>query len=185
VAVTYKCLLKKLTITLERLSKEWNSPIYAFFKRTPSIEYVKERRVHVFECSAKHCKGKGNGRMVRRYLDKTDAKSTGNLRKHAKVCWGLETVAAADETRNVDAARGALKKVKDGSITEAFERVGKGKVTYSQRQHTTIQSRCVCVPRTRRLAPELIILNTVPNLSVGLLRASDLFRLSTIVDFGL
>jgi hypothetical protein len=124
--------------------------------------------------------------MVRRYLDKTDAKSTGNLRKHAKVCWGLETVAAADETRNVDAARGALKTVKDGSITEAFERVGKGKVTYSQRQHTTTQSRCVCVPHSpRRLGPELIFLNTVLNLSVGLLRASDLFILSMIVDFNL
>jgi hypothetical protein len=124
--------------------------------------------------------------MVRRYLDKTDAKSTGNLRKHAKVCWGLETVAAADETRNVDAARGALKTVKDGSITEAFERVGKGKVTYSQRQHTTTQSRCVCVPcNLRRLGLELIILNTVPNSSVGLLRANDPFKLSVIVDFNL
>jgi hypothetical protein len=79
--------------------------------------------------------------MVRRYLDTSDAKSTGNLRKHARICWGAETVAAADETRNVDAAREALKRVKDGSITEAFERIGKKKVTYSHRQHTTTQSR--------------------------------------------
>ena len=131
----------KLTVTLDRLSKEWNSPIYVFFKPTPSIEYIKDRRVHVFECSAKHCKGKGNGRFVHHYLDTSDAKSTGNLRKHAKICWGVETVAAADETRNVNDAREALKKVKDGSITEAFERVGKGKVTYSHRQHTTTQAR--------------------------------------------
>ena len=78
---------------------------------------------------------------MRRYLDTSDAKSTGNLRKHAKICWGVETVAAADGTRNVNDAREALKKVKDGSITEAFERVGKGKVTYSHRQHTTTQAR--------------------------------------------
>ena len=78
---------------------------------------------------------------MRCYLDTSDAKSTGNLRKHAKICWGVETVAAADETRNVNDAREALKKVKDGSITEAFERVGKGKVTYSHRQHTTMQAR--------------------------------------------
>ena len=84
--------------------------------------------------------------MVRRYLDTSDAKSTGNLRKHARVCWGVETVASADETRNVDAAREALKKIKDGSITEAFKRVAMGKVTYSHRQHTTTQSRCVWVP---------------------------------------
>ena len=85
-----------------------------FFKPTPSIEYIKERRIHVFECAAKHCKGKGNGLMVRRYLDTSDSKSTGNLRKHAKICWGAETVAAADETRNVDSAREALKKSKMG-----------------------------------------------------------------------
>ena len=88
--------------------------------------------------------------MVRRYLDTTDAKSTSNLRKHARVCWGVETVAATDETRNIGAAFDALKKVKDGSITEAFDRVGKGKVTYSHRQHTTTQTRCVyvsCRPR--------------------------------------
>ena len=59
--------------------------------------------------------------MVRRYLDTADAKSTGNLHKHARGCWGVEAVATADETRNLDAAREALTKVKDGSITEAFE----------------------------------------------------------------
>jgi hypothetical protein len=110
------------------------------------IEYVKGRRVHVFECNAKHCKGKGNGRFVRRYLDTTDAKSTSNLRKHAKICFGDKEVASADKTRDVHAAREALKNMKDGSITEAFERVAKSKVTYSHRQHTTTESRYVSVP---------------------------------------
>jgi hypothetical protein len=123
------------------LSNDWNSPIYVFFKSTPAIEYINQRRVHVFECNAKHCKGKVNGRKVRRYLDTTDAKSTGNLRKHARVCWGVDAVAAADEARNIGAAFDALKKSKDGSITEAFNRVGKVKVTYSHRQHTTTQTR--------------------------------------------
>ena len=85
--------------------------------------------------------------MVRRYLDTSDAKSTSNLRKHAKICWGEEAVAAADQTRDVNAAREALGKVKDGSITEAFERVAKGKVTYSHRQHTTTESRYVSIPQ--------------------------------------
>jgi hypothetical protein len=90
--------------------------------------------------------------MVRRYLDTTDAKSTGNLRKHAKICWGEEVVAAADETRDVRAAREALgkMKMKDGSILEAFERVAKSKVTYSHRQHTTTESRCVVIPHHPR-----------------------------------
>ena len=65
--------------------------------------------------------GKGNGCMVCCYLDTDDAKSTGNLHKHAKVCWGEETVATADQTQHVEAAHEALKKRKDGSITEAFE----------------------------------------------------------------
>ena len=64
----------------------------------PLVEYVKDCHVHVFECKAKHCKGKANGQQVCCYLDTTDAKSTGNLRKHAKVCWGDETVAAVDKT---------------------------------------------------------------------------------------
>ena len=142
--------LNKLTIKKERLSNDWNSPVYVFFKPMPSIEYINRRRVHVFECRAKHCKGKGNGRMVRRYLDTGDAKSTSNLRKHARLCWGVETVAEADETKNYGAASEIIKLHKDGSITESFERKGKGKVTYSHRQHTTTQSRCVqvsCSPR--------------------------------------
>lgn len=136
----------KLTMKVERLSNDWNSPVYIFFKNTPSIEYINERRVHVFECRAKNCKGKGNGRMVCRYLDTSDAKSTSNLRKHARLCWGVETVAAADEAGNLGAALDLIKRThSDGSITEAFERQGKSKVTYSHRQHTTTQARCVFV----------------------------------------
>jgi len=89
--------------------------------------------------------GKGNGRMVRRYLDTGDAKSTGNLRKHARGCWGEEAVAAADNTKNVWAVREALGKAKlvDGSIMAAFERVVKDRVTYSHRQHTSSEARYV------------------------------------------
>jgi hypothetical protein len=89
--------------------------------------------------------GKGNGRMVRRYLDTGDAKSTSNLRKHAKICWGEEAVAAADKTRDVRAAREALQKMNlvDGSITAAFERAATSKITYSHRQHTTTEARYV------------------------------------------
>lgn len=87
--------------------------------------------------------GKGNGRMVRRYLDTSDAKSTSNLRKHAKTCWGEEAVAAADNTKDVKAAREALGKMKsvDSSITAVFECIAKDKVTYSHRQHTTTEAR--------------------------------------------
>ncbi|KAF8805668.1 hypothetical protein BYT27DRAFT_7258037 [Phlegmacium glaucopus] len=110
---------------LERLSKEWNLSIYVFFKQIPSITYIKDRRIHVFECAAAHCLGKGNGRMVRRYLDTGNAKSTSNLCKHAKICWGDEAVAAADNTKSIQAAREALENMV--SVT-------------SHHQHTTTEA---------------------------------------------
>ncbi|KAH9080265.1 hypothetical protein EDB83DRAFT_2184431, partial [Lactarius deliciosus] len=128
----------------EHLLKDWNSPIYVFFKVTPLIKVINGRHVHVFECNTKCCVGKGNGRMVRRYLDTSDAKLTGNLQKHTKGCWGDEVVAAADATKNVQAARDALEKVKsvDGwSITAAFQRITKDKITYSHHQLTAIEAR--------------------------------------------
>ncbi|KAI0264269.1 hypothetical protein BGY98DRAFT_940010 [Russula aff. rugulosa BPL654] len=82
---------------LARLSKDWVAPIYAFFRPDPLIVHVDGRRCHAFECIAKSCKHKT--RVVQRYLDKGDAKSTGNLRKHAKRCWGNEVVAAADKAK--------------------------------------------------------------------------------------
>ena len=102
--------------------------------------------------------------MVHHYLDTSDAKSTGNLRKHARICWGVETVATADEARNYGAALDALKKVKDGSITEAFQQIGQAKVTYSHRQHTTTQSRCANFLRSPR---KLVNFHQSQNREVG------------------
>ena len=129
-------------LIIERVSKEWVSPIYVFFRPTPRIEYEEGRRLYVFECAAGRCKAR-NDRDVRRFLDKSDARSTGNLRKHAKNCWWEEAVAAADSTRSIDAAREVLAKTKlrDGSITAEFARIGKTKVTYSHRQHTKTEAR--------------------------------------------
>jgi hypothetical protein len=86
--------------------------------------------------------------LVRRFLDTRDAKSTSNLRRHAKACWGEDTVAAADDTSDLKTAREALSKRKDlnGTITAAFERAGKGRsgrITYNHRQHTKAESRYV------------------------------------------
>jgi hypothetical protein len=87
---------------------------------------------------------KGRSRVVRRYLDTGDRSSTSNMRKHAKLCWGEGTVAAACNGGDAtDARRGiqAAKQETDGSITAVFERTGKGKVSYSHRQHTKTQTR--------------------------------------------
>ena len=127
---------------IEQLSKDWTSPIYVFFRTSPHIEYVDGRHAHTFECAAGRCRGK-NGRDVRRYLDKGDAKSTSGLRRHATKCWGAETVKSADGTKDLEAARTVLLKTKlrDGTIMAEFERIRRGKVTYSHHQHTSTEAR--------------------------------------------
>lgn len=138
------CLINKLIFCLERLQKEWRSPIYAFFHPNPEITYIDNRRAHDFTCNAKDCKGWGkNPCLVRRYLDTRDSKSTGGLRRHAKICWGEENLERADAAKNIEEARKILKNTKliDGKITAVFERTGQGKVTYSNRQHTRSETR--------------------------------------------
>ena len=103
------------------------------------------RQCHVFMCAAKSCMHKLRG--VRRFLDKGDAKSTSNMRKHAKRCWGPDIIALADKADNANEVhrttiKGALN---PQLITAAFERKGKGKVTYSHRQHTKTEARAEIV----------------------------------------
>jgi len=103
---------------------------------------VDGRCTHIFECAAGRCRGK-NGRVVCRYLDKGDVKSTSGLRRHAIKCWGAETVKSADGTKDLEAARTILlkSKLRDGTIMAEFERIGKGKITYSHHQHTSNDAR--------------------------------------------
>lgn len=127
---------------IERLLKDWNSPIYVFSKTSLRIEYVNGRRVHFFQCTAGRCRGK-SGRDVRRFLDTGDAKFTSGLRRHAKNCWSDEAVSAADGTQDLEGAHVVLAKTKlrDGSITAEFERIAeKRKVSYSHRQHTSTEA---------------------------------------------
>jgi hypothetical protein len=83
-------------------------------------------------------------RFIRRYIDTGNISSTSNLHRHAIRCWGDEAVAAADKTCTAKVVREALSNREvNGSITAAFERVGKGKVTYSTRQHTKLEARYI------------------------------------------
>ncbi|KAG2362078.1 hypothetical protein BDR07DRAFT_1451332 [Suillus spraguei] len=105
--------------------KEWTSPVYAFFDPTPTIETKGDQCAHNFKCKAKGCKVK-----IWCFLDKKDARSTGNMHKHVKNCWGVEIV------ENF---------LKNGSITTALECKGQGKVTYSNHQHTWTEARAEIV----------------------------------------
>ena len=124
-----------------------------FFKPIPSIQYLQNRKAHVFECAACQCLSRT--RLVRQFLDTRDAKSTSNLRHHAKICWGEEAIEAADGTRDVKAARMALRnlKTKNRSITAVFQQIGERKPVYSHRQHTKMHQET-----SRRLNPILVTL---------------------------
>ncbi len=127
------------------MSKDWEAPIYAFFGPEPLIEHVKGQCCHAFQCLTKHCKQKS--RSVWRYLDTSDAKSTSNLRKHTKKCWGNEIVATADKAKTTKEVWDTTVKgyLDPQSITAAFEWKGKGKVTYSYRQHTKTEAKAEIV----------------------------------------
>ncbi|KAG0695735.1 hypothetical protein DFH29DRAFT_790188, partial [Suillus ampliporus] len=125
-----------------RLMKDWNSPVYAFFDPTPQIVEIDGRRAHNFKCQAKRGKNK-----VRRYLDKGDARSTGNMRKHVHLCWGDEVLKAADQAKDANEVHQNIvgSFLRNGSITASFERKGKGNVMYSHRQHTRTETRAEIV----------------------------------------
>jgi hypothetical protein len=43
-------------ISSENMSKEWKSPVYAFYEPVPAIKYVEGNHCHVFKCMARGCK---------------------------------------------------------------------------------------------------------------------------------
>jgi hypothetical protein len=142
--------VQQLTFPLDHLISTWTSSAYAFFDPRPTINTHHDRCCLEFVCGTPQCKGQGNKkerRIVRRYLDPKVSKdgkvkvdnSTGNLYKHARKCWGEETVAKAVEANDLAVARQGLvaaKVLTDSSITATFERTGKGKVTFSTKPLT-------------------------------------------------
>ena len=106
---------------------EFHSPIYGLFKHARVVE-VDNRPAHEFKCHRRTCTAK-----VQCYLDTKDAGSTGNLRKHAKACWGEAVVKAVDTAINATEVRTKLVSnvLKDGSITMAFETKSRERGNYS------------------------------------------------------
>ena len=116
------------------MQKGWLAPIYALFSVSlPSGE--PQRRYHTFAC--KKC-----GHKIDRYLDTQDRKSTGNMHKHANKCFGEDVAKQLLGAKTVKDAQHAVKSyLEDGKITVFFERKEKGKVTYSHRAHTAVETR--------------------------------------------
>ncbi|KAF8328311.1 hypothetical protein F5887DRAFT_897991, partial [Amanita rubescens] len=124
----------------ERLRCKWTSPVYAFYLPIPKIGRDGRRPFHDFVCANKGCT-----KRIRRYLDKRDTNSTGNLKKHAERCWKPEVVQETFDANNLKEAREVIATVRDGTITSHFERSGKGKETYSNVQLTKAEIRAEIV----------------------------------------
>ncbi len=85
----------------EHLQRTWVAPIYAFFAPDVIVGHEDGCRYHEFKCAARPCKGQ-KGLLVKHYLDTADTKSTSNLRRHTKKCWGIEAVERADDADDAD-----------------------------------------------------------------------------------
>ena len=68
-------------------------------------------------------------RGVCQFLDKGDTKSTSNMRKHAKRCWGPDIIALADEADDAnEVCRTTIKGALNPQlIMAAFVRKGRGR----------------------------------------------------------
>ncbi|KAH7917204.1 hypothetical protein BV22DRAFT_1026831, partial [Leucogyrophana mollusca] len=138
---------------------KWTSPIYGFYHSVPTIEYVNSHCCHTFRCASRSCTY-----QCCHYLDTSDANSTGNLRKHLRLFCGTEALVAAEQMNNVNDVRENIVKGlnESGSITASFERKGKGKVTYSNCQHTRAETRTeISLMKTGRPEYYLPSLSTV------------------------
>ena len=126
---------------VERLMKEWISPVYGFFHPKPRIEILDGHQSHIFKCEGKSCKT-----TICCFLDTKDARSTGNMQKHVKSYWGIAALQAADSTKNPNDVwtKIVCSILRDGSIT-AFERKGNGKTTYSNRPLTCAETKAAFV----------------------------------------
>lgn len=136
----YEHITNTHLLSSERRQKGWKSPVYGFF--APKVRVVHDGHPfgHRFTCAAPEC-----GRGITRWLDKKDATSTSNLRTHVESCryWGEGVLEVAmGRYTTADEARPCLQQyLRNGKLTSAFERAGKGKVTYSTTQHTSLETR--------------------------------------------
>ena len=127
---------------IEHLKKEWNSPIYAFFGPTPNIGYHKCWHFHDFRCSKKNYT-----KPVCRYLDKADKCLTSNLHRHAKICWGTDTVKVVMGAKSAHEAHKTIVKgiLLTGKITDTFQWKSGSKSTYLSHPHTKTKTWCIFI----------------------------------------
>ncbi|KAJ7689875.1 hypothetical protein B0H16DRAFT_1210215, partial [Mycena metata] len=104
----------------DHAKQSWSSTIYAFYSGDIDIEYRSRKLHHIFICAARGC-----GHRVARNQTTKDRNSTKNLTKHAKKCWGADTLDAASDMGSLEKARTLLsthKGAKNQLLTDIFKR---------------------------------------------------------------
>ncbi|TFK82774.1 hypothetical protein K466DRAFT_499685, partial [Polyporus arcularius HHB13444] len=132
--------------------KNWTAPVYAFYK--PEIVIIRQgdRIGYRFDCAKPGCT-----HSKTRWTDTKDSTSTQNLRRHVESCWGREILAEAQAAGSAKAARPGVEAFgRTGTIEDFFERKGKGKVTYSIRSHTAMETRCTGRPEYQLPSPSTV-----------------------------
>ncbi|KXN92375.1 hypothetical protein AN958_08094 [Leucoagaricus sp. SymC.cos] len=134
----FESLVNVTHVIPEHLSKDWKSPVYAFYEPILDITYINGCHVHEFKCTEKPCNFKSHW-----YLDSKSKASTGNMIKHVRTCWGDNTWNAASQCHGVKEACEEVVKplTMNGSITVNFKCTGKGKITYSHCQHMKTETK--------------------------------------------
>ncbi|KAH0828593.1 hypothetical protein J3R83DRAFT_2895 [Lanmaoa asiatica] len=70
--------------------------------------------------------------------------------KHVQSCWGDEVLSVATDAKDVhkDHTKIVGSILQSGSITTAFQQKGQGKITYSNQQHTHVETQYINPPWT-------------------------------------
>ncbi|KAI0739286.1 hypothetical protein C8Q80DRAFT_1063812, partial [Daedaleopsis nitida] len=98
----------------ECLRKRWTARIYGLYGPEVTADIVNGSTCHIFKClKCRH--------LIQRNLLTTDQGLTGNLLKHAKVCWGKDIVKQIGGASDISEAHKAVKGfMKTGKLTVYF-----------------------------------------------------------------
>ena len=124
----------------------------------PDVGYKGGHRYHSFRCAGRGCK-----QRICRYLDKNDAKSTSNLRKHAKSCWGTEAVEIAGTVKTAAEARECCEALATKWINHSCVRTNKERIrhlftspTHENRVQVCPSCCCICLSETDDNRAEIV-----------------------------
>jgi len=99
------------------------------------VLHVEQQEALVFICTVPTCRHKVN-------VYTNNVGSTSNLHRHVVRCRGQQHLTEVDEVGKASLVRASPVSI-DRSITSAFKRVGKAKISYSTRPLTEKQMRYV------------------------------------------